>query len=160
MSCHFFALQVGYLGYEPHTVHRLDMYTSGAVCFAKDKATVQALHHQFQRKTMAGVTAAGQHEDQPHANGQNPEGKMYHYGVPQLENPDEEGNDLRVPGVRLQSANELSNGSNALGQDMLLEGVIPRLTNQVPIPAWSVDLAEVLCFGVTSEADWVGPLFI
>eukprot|EP00897_Mesotaenium_endlicherianum_P010391 jgi/Mesen1/9380/ME000610S08688 len=40
---------MGYLGQEAYTVHRLDMYTSGVLCFAKKLEGAHSLSRQFQR---------------------------------------------------------------------------------------------------------------
>ncbi|CAI5507392.1 unnamed protein product [Closterium sp. Naga37s-1] len=39
-----------YLQADPFTVHRLDMYTSGVICFAKSRPVSQALHQAFRTK--------------------------------------------------------------------------------------------------------------
>ncbi|CAI5462426.1 unnamed protein product [Closterium sp. Yama58-4] len=39
-----------YLQADPFTVHRLDMFTSGVICFAKTRAISQALHQAFRSK--------------------------------------------------------------------------------------------------------------
>eukprot|EP00898_Chlorokybus_atmophyticus_P002056 jgi/Chlat1/2851/Chrsp194S00793 len=39
----------GYLSNTPYTLHRLDMYTSGVVCFAKTKPAATAIATQFRR---------------------------------------------------------------------------------------------------------------
>eukprot|EP00850_Spirogloea_muscicola_P003726 SM000015S01226 [mRNA] locus=s15:686662:688821:- [translate_table: standard] len=39
---------LGYLGKEPYTLHRLDMYTSGVLCFAKTIMAARALAQQLQ----------------------------------------------------------------------------------------------------------------
>eukprot|EP00850_Spirogloea_muscicola_P003786 SM000015S01286 [mRNA] locus=s15:1085602:1088018:- [translate_table: standard] len=39
---------LGYLGKEPYTLHRLDMYTSGVLCFAKTITAARALAQQLQ----------------------------------------------------------------------------------------------------------------
>ena len=36
-------LQTGYLGSEPYTFHRLDMYTSGVMVFGKQKEVLKPL---------------------------------------------------------------------------------------------------------------------
>ncbi|GAB4821277.1 hypothetical protein N2152v2_008323 [Parachlorella kessleri] len=41
---------IGTLGFEPLTLHRLDMYTSGVVLFAKTRDVVPGLHAQFRHK--------------------------------------------------------------------------------------------------------------
>lgn len=38
---------LGYLGYQPHVLHRLDMDTSGVLLFAKKPEVVAAVHKQF-----------------------------------------------------------------------------------------------------------------
>lgn len=44
---------IGYLGYEPHLLHRLDMNTSGVLLAAKDRATASAAHAQFRTKAVS-----------------------------------------------------------------------------------------------------------
>ncbi|CAI5520712.1 unnamed protein product, partial [Closterium sp. Naga37s-1] len=41
-----------YLQADPFTVHRLDMYTSGVICFAKTRPISQALHQAFRTKDL------------------------------------------------------------------------------------------------------------
>eukprot|EP00775_Hariotina_reticulata_P007958 gene7958-8156_t len=43
---------IGYLNYEPHLLHRLDMNTSGVLVAAKDRATASAAHAQFRSKAV------------------------------------------------------------------------------------------------------------
>ncbi|GJP47574.1 hypothetical protein CLOM_g6758 [Closterium sp. NIES-68] len=39
-----------YLQADPFTVHRLDMFTSGVICFAKSRSVSQTLHQAFRTK--------------------------------------------------------------------------------------------------------------
>lgn len=48
---------IGYCGYEPHMLHRLDMNTSGVLVAAKDKATAQSGHRQFECKQVSAAPA-------------------------------------------------------------------------------------------------------
>ncbi|KAL4424411.1 hypothetical protein ABPG77_005654 [Micractinium sp. CCAP 211/92] len=43
---------IGTMGFEPLTLHRLDMNTTGVVLFAKKKDIVDRVHAQFRRKTV------------------------------------------------------------------------------------------------------------
>lgn len=49
---------IHYLGRDPHTLHRLDMNTSGVVLLAKHPSVVPHIHKQFREKTVTKLYLA------------------------------------------------------------------------------------------------------
>lgn len=60
---------IGYLGYEPHLLHRLDMNTSGVLVAAKDVRTARIAHQQFREKQVCSCcVGVGWHYNNGNAN--------------------------------------------------------------------------------------------